>query len=96
MVMILKQNVRNNVLNIALCDSDLIGLELEEGKLYLNLNSSFYKGDEVDEKTALDFLKKCKSAIIVGKESINVAKKFDDEFTVSEIKGIPFCNLIKI
>lgn len=83
-------------LAVALCDSDLIDKRFEEGKLQLDLTTSFFKGQEksLDEvKELLDFYRKEDACFnIVGKQSCDLALEIGLFFKedVSEIQGVPF------
>ena len=80
---------------IAICDKELIGKKFEEGKCQLNVTESFYKGEEMDEKKAVDFIK---SKMIddacfnfVGERAIAAALKAGaiDKKGIIKIQGIP-------
>ena len=62
---------------VAICDTELLGKTFEEGKSYLDIKESFYKGEELDKieiKKRIDFYSKEDATFnIVGKESIKVA-----------------------
>jgi len=64
---------------IALCDSELIGRNLEEGKTQLDVKEVFYKGDKIDEEKAIDVLmEKAEQEAcfnIVGKKACQAAIK---------------------
>lgn len=95
MALILKQHVQNNVLTISLCDSDLVGKQFEEGKLFLDLSTSYYKGEDVKEDVAKEMLSRARSATVVGKESCDIAKEIYPESSVNSIEDIPFMNIMK-
>jgi len=64
---------------VSICDSGLIGKKFEEGDKQLDLKESFYAGEEVDEKKAVEILvdmkKEDATFNIVGKESVRTAEK---------------------
>jgi len=62
---------------VALCDAELIGLVLSEGKMRLDLkaNASFYSGRKVGQSEAVAALKGAQNANLVGKKSVASAKK---------------------
>jgi len=68
---------------VALCDSELLGKVLKEGKNVLDLEkyTSFYNGFEIDERSAKSkrqveiALKYSKSINIVGKKAIGFIKE---------------------
>jgi len=41
---------------VSICDSGLIGKKFEEGDKQLDIKESFYAGEEVDEKKAVEIL----------------------------------------
>jgi uncharacterized protein len=61
----------------ALCDSELIGRVLANGKARLDLSAyaPFYLGKKVSEKEAVEALKGAQNANIVGKRALLAAKK---------------------
>lgn len=81
---------------IAVADDDLIGKVFEEGKKQLNLDSIFYKGEEIDEKELKKHLSQPCSVNIVGKDSIKFFcnMKMLDKDRVMEIKKIPYAQVI--
>lgn len=81
---------------VAICDSDILGKKIEEGRRQLDIRESFYKGEEVDKKKLFEIIKRQSledsSFNIAGKESIGIAIeagiiKIEG---VRKIKGIPF------
>ena len=61
---------------IAVCDHDILGKKFEEGRLQLDLTSSFYKGEEKAEKDLIDEIRKGSCVLnIVGKKSIEFCRK---------------------
>lgn len=95
MTIILKEHVRSTVLTISVCDSNLIGKKFEEGKLCLNLSTSYYSGDESSIENILNILKKAKSATIVGTESVNAIKEEYPDSSITYIENIPIINIMK-
>jgi len=64
---------------VALADTDLIGKKFEEGIRQIEVNPSFFQGEEKDKTEIIDILKNMQKedAIfnIVGKESVECALK---------------------
>ena len=81
---------------VAICDEELLGKKFEEGKFQLNIKENFYKGEEVDLKSAVKIMKKmsAEDAIfnIVGKNSVNAAIKVGiiSKEEVGKIQKVPF------
>ena len=76
---------------VALCDSDLIGKEFEEGNRYLKVSERFYKGEEISEEEIRRLFKGVDNLNMVGKEIIGFALKegFINEEDVISIQGVP-------
>ena len=76
---------------VALCDSNLIGKEFEEGERYLKVSERFYKGEEISEEEIRKIFKGVDNINMVGKEIINFALKegFINEEDVISIQGVP-------
>ncbi len=81
---------------VALADKELLGKKFEEGKLQLDMTTTFFKGELVDEKKAIkilqDQLREDATFNIVGEKAIATAKKADiiTEKNISKIQNIPF------
>jgi len=81
---------------IAICDSELIGKQFEQGNFQLDIKENFYKGEEADEEKILKILQNMsrEDAIfnIVGKKSTNAALKAGiiTKKGIKKIQGIPF------
>ena len=57
---------------VALCDEDIVGKEIEEGNIYLNLGLNFYKGEKRSEEYIEVHLKTAKIINAVGKKSVEL------------------------
>lgn len=90
-----KQHVREGILSLAVCDTELIGQEFEEGKAYLNVTKSFYDGEESSEDDVKHLLAGAKNANIVGKESIRIAKELFPELIINSVQGIPYAVIVR-
>ena len=87
---------------VAMCDKDLLGKELKEGKRELDLKrySDFYKGDLVDGKAAGRMIseEEIYTANIVGKESVGICmeKGLASAQDIAEIAGVPYLHIYRI
>ncbi len=81
---------------VAICDDELIGKKFEEGKLQLDLNSSFYKGEEMGEEKVVELVKGSCIVNIVGKKSMDFALKLGivDTKNIIKIENIPHAQAI--
>ena len=81
---------------VALADSDLIDKKFEEGKLQLDLTTTFYKGKEISQENAIQTLQiqagEDSTFNIIGPMAVDAAKKAgiikDDQ--ISTVDNIPF------
>lgn len=78
---------------VAMCDADLIGRKLEEGKLKVTLSEGFYGGEtfDPDETGLFNLLRGANSYNIFGEASIEVALKYNllDRSAVRHVGGVP-------
>jgi hypothetical protein len=85
---------------VAVCDKELIGNVIEEGKKVLDLQKykNFYVGRIATEKEIAAALKNCHSASLVGKKAVSVAVKMGmiKEDDIMYIKGFPYIQIYKI
>lgn len=81
---------------IAICDDELIGKKFEEGKLQLDLSSSFYKGKEISEEETKNLIKGQCILNVVGKKSMESLTKLNltENSHIIKIKGIPHTQII--
>ncbi len=88
--MIVKKHFDKNGLIIAVCDSELLGKRFEQGKLQLDLTSDFYKGQEMDDLRVKELMKSARVGNIVGKNSVELAKKLGLIEKTKTIVDIPY------
>jgi hypothetical protein len=83
---------------VAVCDKNIIGKKFKDGKLVLKLDSSFYKGDEVNKTEVKDALSSATIANIAGEKAIACAVECGciDPDAVIFIEGIPHAQMIRI
>lgn len=95
--MIAKKHQTSNGLLLAICDEDILGKKFEEGKLQLDLSSSFYKGDNVSEEHVSEMLKAARIINLSGKKSVSLAIKLGivDEDNVIWIAGMPHAQAVR-
>lgn len=81
---------------VVVCDSELIGKYLEEGKRELAIREHFFKGEEKTHEEALAFFqlytREDATFNIVGPESIKAAidAGIVSEDSIDHIQGVPF------
>ncbi len=83
----------------AICDDELIGRVLSEGKLRLDLgmHAHFYKGERATQKEAVEALRSCANANILGKKSLLAASEAGlDVSGAIMISGVPHLQVYRI
>jgi len=85
---------------IAVCDKDLIGKVLEDGKKFMDLDRyrDFYVGEHADEESVGAALGDFSSANLVGEKAITVAvsKGIVNKDDVMYIKETPYIQIYNI
>ena len=81
---------------VAVCDKDVFGRKLIDGKRVLDLSGQFFDGDSMSEEKIREEIVRCSredaSFNFVGEDSVALAKELElvtDEGVV-EIEGVPF------
>jgi len=78
---------------VAMCDAELVGRKLKDGKIVVTLNEGFYGGEvfDEDESGIFNLLRGASSYNIFGERAIAVAVKFNlvDKSTVRVVDGVP-------
>lgn len=76
-----------------MCDAELVGRRLKDGKVSITLNEGFYGGEvfEDDEAGIFNLLRGASSYNIFGERAIAVAVRYNlvDRSTVRLVDGVP-------
>lgn len=81
---------------MTVCDSDLFGEKLKEGNLTLEIEESFYGGEEMEIEECLEKLKEATIANLVGSVVDHAMKKgILDSENVLEIEGVKHAQLAR-
>lgn len=82
---------------VNICDRELIGTKLNEGKLEVNLSKNYFGHETVGEEEVATLLKSCSVANLVGKRIVEKAlsMKLASSLSVRVISGIPFLMIFK-
>jgi len=83
---------------VAMCDKQLLGKTLTEGKIKFKVSEEFYGGELVDAKTCLRHLAKATIANMVGKKSVQTAINAGlvHEQAILLIEGHPHAQWVKL
>ena len=87
---------QNQMLNI--CDADLIGKEIQENELKVNITKSYYGEKIVDKNEAETLLQNSSIINMVGKEtvSLSISLGIGAENGVKKIQDVPFLIVFKM
>ena len=87
---------KNAMLNI--CDAELVGKNIEEDELKVNISKSYYGEKIVDASEAKNLLKNSSIINMVGKEtiSLSISLGIGSENGVKKIDGVPFLIVFKM
>ena len=77
---------------VNMCDAELLGKDVFDGKLKIHISENYYGHDKVDKNEATSLLKSASILNLVGKETISLATDLGigSESGVKIISEIPF------
>ena len=87
---------KGNVL-VNICDLELIGRTVTEGKLKMHISKEFYLGETVDDAEALNLIRRCAIVNLVGQRSVSLAvdNSVGSRQAIREIEDVPFLMVYK-
>ncbi|MDV3278190.1 MAG: DUF424 domain-containing protein [Nitrososphaerales archaeon] len=87
---------KGNVL-VNICDEELIGRTVTEGKLQMHISKEFYFGEVVNKGEALRLIRTCAIVNLAGKRSVSLAldNSMGAKEAVREIEDVPFLMIYK-
>ncbi|MGA2665249.1 MAG: DUF424 domain-containing protein [Nitrososphaerales archaeon] len=82
---------------INICDADLIGKTLTEGRLKMHISRDYFGGQIVDGQEALRLMKDSSIVNLAGKRAVEIAlsNKLGAEKAVRVIEDVPFLMIYK-
>jgi len=91
------KKVNRNVL-LAMCDCEILGKTLREGKIVFHVKDEFYNGGRVTLEEAIDMIKNSTIVNMVGKKCVEKAieKGYVHPEAVLNIEGIPHAQIVKL
>ena len=92
----LKKKGRNVLL--AMCDVELLGKTLREGKIVFQVKEDFYKGAKVSIEEALSMVRNSTIVNMVGKNVVGKAIEngYVHPEAVLDIEGVPHAQIVKL
>ncbi|MEM3731269.1 MAG: DUF424 family protein [Candidatus Bathyarchaeia archaeon] len=91
------RKVGGNVL-LAICDAEILGKTLREGKIVFHVKEEFYKGTKVTVEEALDLIANSTIVNMVGKNIVQKAieRGYVHPEAILKIEGVPHAQIVKV
>jgi hypothetical protein len=91
------KKIGNNVV-LAVCDCDLLGKTLKEGKIVFRIKNEFYKGRKATVEEAIGLIGNSTIINLVGKTCVEkaVSEGYVHPEAVLKIEGIPHAQIMKL
>ncbi len=82
---------------VNICDEELVGSTVTEGKLKVHLSKDFYSGEVVNRGEALRLIRTCSIVNLAGSRSVSLAvdNRVGAPEAVREIQDVPFLMIYK-
>jgi len=76
---------------LAICDEDILGKILDDGKIHFEIKADFYQGEKLTGTQVKVLLKDSPNYNLIGKEIIKIAIELGviEKENIIKIKGIP-------
>jgi hypothetical protein len=91
------KKIGRNVL-LAICDCELLGRTLREGKIVFHVKTEFYKGGKVSIEEAMGMIENSTIVNMVGRNCVEkaIAKGYVHPEAVLHIEGVPHAQIVKL
>jgi hypothetical protein len=91
------KKVGRNVL-LAVCDCELLGRTIREGKIVFHVKEEFYNGRKTSVEEAVGMIENSTIVNLVGKNCVEkaIAKGYVHPEAVLKIEGIPHAQIVKL
>ncbi|MEM2994748.1 MAG: DUF424 family protein [Candidatus Bathyarchaeia archaeon] len=91
------RKIGNNTL-LAICDAEILGKTLHEGKITFHIKEEFYKGSLVSIEEAIALIQSSTIVNMIGKNIVNKAieKGYVHPEAILNIEGIPHAQIVKL
>jgi uncharacterized protein len=91
------KKVGRNVL-LAICDSEVLGRTLREGKIVFQVKEDFYNGGKVTVEEAVEMIANSNIVNMVGKNCVEKAieEGYVHPAAVLNIEGVPHAQIVKL
>jgi hypothetical protein len=91
------RKIGNNVL-LSICDAEILGKTLREGKIVFRVTEEFYKGVEVEIEEAIAMIENSTIVNMIGKNIVKkaVEKGYVHPEAILNIEGVPHAQIVKL
>jgi len=91
------KKIGRNVL-LAICDCEVLGRTLREGKIVFNVKDEFYNGGKVSVEEAVGMIENSTIVNLVGRNCVEkaIAKGYVHPEAVLHIEGVPHAQIVKL
>ena len=91
------RKIGGNVL-LAICDAEILGKTLREGKIVFHVKEEFYKGRKVTIEEAVAMIENSTIVNMIGKNVVKkaVEKGYVHPEAILNIEGIPHAQIVKL
>jgi len=91
------KKIGRNVL-LSMCDTEILGRTLREGKIVFCVKEDFYRGTRVDVEEAVSMIESSTIVNMVGKNVVKKAieKGFVHPEAILQIEGVPHAQIVKL
>jgi hypothetical protein len=91
------KKIGRNVL-LAICDCEVLGRTLREGKIVFHVKDEFYNGGKVTIEEALNMIENSTIVNMVGKNCVEraIKKGYVHPEAVLHIEGVPHAQIVKL
>jgi hypothetical protein len=91
------KKIGRNVL-LAICDCEVLGRTLREGKIVFHVKDEFYNGGKVTVEEAMNMIENSTIVNMVGKNCVEraIKKGYVHPEAVLHIEGVPHAQIVKL
>ena len=83
---------------LAICDAELLGKRLRDGKIVFDVREDFYKGLKISVEEAIDLMEQSTIVNMVGRQIVKHAleRGLIHPEAILEISGVPHAQIVKM
>jgi hypothetical protein len=83
---------------LAICDSEMLGKTLRQGKIVFHIKDEFYNGGKATVEEAISMIENSTIVNIVGKNCVEkaISKGYVHPDAVLQIEGVPHAQILKL